>query len=84
MNIDLRSRLVKEKEAVRLRVQKFREKQKLKPSYSHENETKDDINIIDVKYVFFGPVRPSVTSKKGYKFRDDNKTLQMHKLIKSR
>ena len=38
MNIDLRSRLLKEKEAVRLRVQKFREKQKLKPSYSHEKQ----------------------------------------------
>ena len=42
---------------------------------------KRNVKIIDCKYVFYGPCRPSHTCRAGYKFEDDGKALDLYKKI---
>ena len=44
----------------------------------------DDIKIIDAKYVFFGPVTPTLTKKNVYSFEEDNEASRLFKIIKKK
>ena len=45
---------------------------------------KHDTEIVQAKFVFYGPYTRSETSKSGYKFKEDSDILQRYKIIKSR
>ena len=38
--------------------------------------------IINVKYIFFGPVNPTTTTRKGYTLDEDSQVLSIYKQIK--
>ena len=42
-----------------------------------------DINIVDAKYIFYGPSTPCEKTKQGYPFKEDDETFQRYKTIKS-
>ena len=37
---------------------------------------KNDINIVDAKYIFYGPYTTCETTKRGYLFQEDDKAFQ--------
>ena len=43
----------------------------------------DDIQIIDLKFIYLGPCIPAETCKKCYRFSEDNKALEMFKAFKN-
>lgn len=45
---------------------------------------KQDIKIVEARFVFHGPCTLSEISKRGYKFKEDIDALQRYKIIKSR
>ena len=42
----------------------------------------EDRQIIDVKYIFYGPCKPWITSKAGYKFVEDDAANARYKALK--
>ena len=36
-----------------------------------------DIKIIEIKYIFYGPITPSSTTIEGYKFNEDLEAIQV-------
>ena len=43
---------------------------------------KNDINIVDAKYIFYGPYTTCETTERGYLFQEDDKAFQRYKTIK--
>ena len=44
---------------------------------------KKDINIVDAKYIFYGPYTPCETTKHGYRFKEDEEAFQRYNTNKS-
>ena len=44
----------------------------------------DHIKIIETEFIFMGPCLPAETTKQGYKFKEDTKSLEIYKALKNK
>ena len=49
-----------------------------------EYPIKEDIKIVDSKYVFFGPVTPTFPRRDVYSFAEDSEALKLFKIIQKK